>query len=601
MAMDIMGKVKKLISTLEYYISVKNGFALMLTVGFFPIASAKVFEATLAPYIAISQIYSDNLTYGYPSASLQQNTPQGGFVTEITPGLSVIRKGSRSDFNLHYRLQTLNYEGVSINNKLFNQLQMTSKTEIIDDSLFIDSTSTISQANLSSTGGFSPDNIGRAVNTGYTTYRTLRISPYWQVHYNGLVEGEVRISYYNFGNSGSAGSNGSQPISAVNLNSNSYQQSINLKNGKRITGFGWRLGLNNQEQYNQGASTAILANSTIRFRAANGEVSYRLGVYDLNAFVQAGYYDNSYPGISTTHNGAYLTPGLSWIPSPKFQLAVGYGYNAYFTNLTWHPSQRTTMQFNYRNSQVGGSNTGGIYGFGGLLTGSGAGAGFDLSTSSASGGAMGSTIGGTTFNSIVKHQTRTTSWTSSYITTTGTVQQLLTNLSTFSTPTDLTGSPIGETTANNRVTYLPNLNNDVIISKKASISLSWFTSKTNITIFGFHNNISYELGSSRPQDIYGFNAVWNWRFAKKMSASLQGSWQVSQYSNGSLLTSNNGSTQFVTGSLIITRQVSSFITAYLQYSYYHSNNDNLNNTGNSLSNLGNYDANRVTASLNVRF
>jgi hypothetical protein len=438
------------------------------------------------------------------------------------------------------------------------------------------------------------------VNTGYTTYRSLRISPYWQVHYNGLVEGEVRISYSNFGNSGSSGYNVNQPVSGVNLNSNSHQQSINLKNGKRLSVFDWRLGLNNQEQFNQGASSAILDNSTIRFRAANGEISYRIGVYDLNAFVQAGYYDNSYPGMLTKHNGSYFTPGLSWTPNPKFQFAVGYGYNAYFTNITWQPSQRTSMQFSYRNSQVGGSNTGGNYGFGGLLTGNGASAGYDLSTSSASGGAMGSTIGGTTFNSIIKHQTRTTLWTSSYITTTGTVQQLLTNLSTFTSPTDLAGNPIGDTTANNRITYLPNLTNDVIISKRASLSVSCFTSKTNFTILGFHNNISYELSSSRPQDIYGFNATWNWRFAKKMNASLQGSWQMSQNIAGSTLLINNGNTEFMNASIIITRQVSSFITAYLQYSYYHSNSNNLNNTGNSIS-LGNYDANRVTASLNVRF
>jgi len=600
MVMDIMDKRKKLNNSLIYFNSVGRCLVLVFIMGYLPVAMGKVFDATLAPYFTASQIYSDNLSYGGQSVGLQQNKPQGGFVTELTPAINIVRKGPHSNFNLNYRLQFLNYEGIDISPQVFNQLQMTSKTEIVKNSFFIDSSSTISQANLSSLGRFSPDNIGQSSSVGYTTYRTLRISPYWQVHYNGYVDGEVRVAYYNFGSSNSNNSVTSGQAAIGTLDSNSYQQSVNLRNGKRLSTFGWRLSLNNQEQHNQGATSQLFDNSTIRFRAFNGEVSYRLGVYDLNAFVQSGYYDNSYPSNISTHNGAYVTPGLSWTPSPKFQLAVGYGYNAYFTNLTWRPSQRTSFQFSYRNSQVGGSNTGGAYGFGGALTGAGVSTGFDQSTSSASGGNLGSTIGGTTFNSIFQHRTRTTSWTANYLTTTGTIQQYLTNQSTFTTPTDLNGNPIGDATANARNNSLNNLNNDVIVSKRAQASLSWFLSKSNLSLSAYKNNISYVSNTSRPQDIYGVVASWNWRFSQRMNASVQGTWQNSQYSNDAGFIGNNGKTVFMTANITISRQLSSFVTTYIQYTYYHSNYDNMTNT-NLNTNVGMYDSNRVTASVNIRF
>ena len=601
MGTGIMDKQKKLINFLNKKNRFSKGLVIVFTVIYLPVANGKLFGFRLSPYFTLNQIYSDNLTYGYGSTNSLINEPVGGFVTELLPGVNIVRNSSRSSFNLNYRLQFQNYEGIDIEPRVFNQLQMTGKTEIYNKSLFVDSSSTISQSNLSAQGGFSPDNVGRALGAGYTTYRAFRISPYWLINSNRFVNGEIRFAYSSFGNNGSADLNIGQPTNTINLDSNTYQQTVSLRNGKHFQTIGWRVIVNNQEQYNQGAAVNTFDNSIIRFRSVNGEISYKLGLYDLNAFVQSGYYDNSYPSNLATNNGLYITPGLSWIPSSKFQLAIGYGYNANFSNITWHPSERTTFQFSYRDSKVGGSNNGGLYGIGGVTTANFSTPGFDTNSGSASGGAMGSTIGGTSYNGVFQHRTRTILFNTSYITTSGTAQQFLSSIPTFTQSTDINGIPVGDPVANSRLINLFNLNNDVMVIKRAQLSLTWYLQKTTFTMTGFQNNISYVSGAYPPQDMYGFNANWTWRFAQRMNASIGGTWQTSEFSNGSNLTGGNRRTDFASVALTITRQLSSFSTAYLQFNHYQSDYNGLTGISSISNNLGNYESNRITASINIRF
>ena len=602
MVMVIMGNQKKL-NKFKLSTSITKVFiGFILSIGSLQVANAKIFDATLKPFFTVSQIYSDNLSFESTSAA-GATSPLGGFVTELSPGFSLIRNGPHSKYNVNYRLQFLGYEGIDWSPRLFNQLQMSSNTELIDNSLYVDSSSNISQANLYAVGSISPDNIGRSSSVPYVTYRTFRLSPYWRINYGGYVNGEARFTYSNFGNSNPSFTTVNNPSNNnYSFDSNSYQESINLQNGNRLTSIGWRLSLNNQVQDNQGAAQlAVLSNSTIRFRSANFEVSNRIGMYDLTAFLQGGYYDNSYPGNLTTHNGAYLTPGLSWTPSPKLQWAVGYGYNAYFTNLTWKPSQRTTLQFSYRNSQVGGSNAAGGYGLGGLAgIGTTNGQGFEMN-SGASGGALGSAVGGTSYNGMFQHRTRTTTSTITYVTATSTLQQLLTNQSTFTTPTDINGNPTGIATANNINTSLNNLNNDVFVSKNARASLSWYLSKNTFSLSAFYGNISYAIGFTAPQDSYGVTTNWNWRFSQRTSANVQFNWTSNTIVDNTGFTRANQTTNLITTSFVLTRQISPEVSANLQYNYFQARSSNVSISGSNPFNLGNFDSNRITAAINIRF
>ena len=581
--------------------SKKCYLGIFLTVSFLPSANAGVLGVTLKPTLTFSQAYSDNLTLG--SSSSRQN-PESGFVTQLAPMLNVVRDTANSKLNLTARLQYLYYEGVDISSRLYPQLQMTSKTEVFDDSIFVDSTSTIGQGNASAIGGISSSNINQSSSINSTTYRTFRFSPYWVPHLGGYAEGEVRLAYSHFGNStsGSAATTGNN---IGNLGTNSYQESLHLKSGRKFdsSGLTWRLSLSNQDMHYVANN-----NSTVRFRSYNGELSHHL-LSDISAFVQAGYYDNQYSsGNISAKNGLYVTPGLSWTPSSKLSLAAGYGYNAYFSNVSWHPSPRTSFQLNYRNSKVGGSSYGLGLGGGATASTSGAVAGFDYNPvgGSAGGttgaasptGALGASNAGSTWNGSLNYHTRTSNWIASYYTTTTTLQQLLTNSPTFATPYDANGNPIGDTTAIERAINTPNYTNGIMISKRAQMSTTWSIAKSNVSLSAYHNNITYSSSNNRPQDILGVSANWQWQFSPRLNAGVLGHWQNSSYSGNTSLASSNTKTDYFTVSLTLNRKISSDINAYLQFMHTQTNSSNINN---NLNGLGMYDSNRVTASLSVTF
>jgi len=591
-------------------------------------AFARVLGVDVKPSVSVSQMYSDNLRYQNSSTVGNGTQPLGGFVTQIAPDLSLSRKSSRLDFNLNARLQYLYYEGVDIDPRLYPQLQMGTHAELYDDSLFLDSSSTVGQGNGSSVGGFNPTNVSVPTNSNSTTYRNVRISPYWKPHLRGYAEGEVRVGYIRFDNSNSNNGIGtSQTTGSIpNLASDSFQESVYFQNGKEFdsTGMTWRMNFNNQQQNRQGSSSTI-STSNIRFRAVNGEVSYKL-INDISAFVQTGYYDNAYSGTATPNNGFYMTPGVSWLPSPHFSLSAGYGINAYFSTLTWHPSQQTYLQVSFRDSKVGGSNCGnsllpgsniggststsagslsnqscstssgyGVNG-GGMGTGfSSYGNGSQISSNFPT-GALGASNSGAVWNASLNHLTKQSSWTASYFTTTTTIQQLLTDVSTFTTPTDLQGNPTSDALANERNISLPNLTDGVIISKRAQLSVAWFLSRSHFNLSAYQANYTYSTATARNQDMIGVNANWTLFFNPRTSAMFTGYWQNSEYQNNNQI-SNPGRTNFLSVSVGLTRHITEFISTSLNYSYYQ-NDTSTATLGNS---IGSFDANRVTANVFVRF
>ncbi|MDD5037191.1 MAG: TIGR03016 family PEP-CTERM system-associated outer membrane protein, partial [Methylococcaceae bacterium] len=354
---DIMGNRKIPTNRLRHW-SGSNGWCIPL-VGFFYLSSGYAREWEIIPGVTASQIYSDNINH------LSSAGAKAAFATELTPGIKINRQGPSSKFNLNYRMQTLIYEGIDLDPKIYNQLQMSSTTELLEKSVFVDSTSNIGQANVSALGNINLDNISRGANS--TEYRTFRLSPYWRPHLGGYAEGELRVGYTSVSNSGGVVANASGN-SALNLDSNIYQESLYLNNGSKFdsSGVGWRMAANNQDIQRSQNGGSQQRNLDMIFRGYHGEVSYGL-IDEVSLFVQGGYYDNHYSSGAQEHNGYYVTPGLAWMPNRRFNIAGGYGVNSYFAHLRWEPSQRTGFQVTYRYSSVRGStyNVGGYGGKGG--------------------------------------------------------------------------------------------------------------------------------------------------------------------------------------------------------------------------------------------
>lgn len=607
MDMVIMDNLKSQIKCSLLRIGQVGGFYTLLFMT--PAANARLWDIDLKPVMSVSQIYSDNLRLKSPALA------ESGFVTQILPFIHVRRDGVKSKFDLSYRLQGLIYEGIDINSRLYNQLQMSSKTELYDDSLYLDSSSTVGQINATAIGGYSTNNIAQSSTVGATTYRTFRISPYWKPNFNGYAEGELRIGYTSFGNGSTTNPLGAVTVNNIgNLNSNSLYQSLHLTTGSvfKSTGFNGRLSLMNQEQ-----DYTSRANSNVRFTSANAEISYKL-IDGVGVFLQSGYYDNQYPTAVSASNGVYVIPGLSWSNSHKLAVAGGYGLNSYFGHLAWSPSSRTTLQISYRNSKVGGYNVGG-YNVGGynsgaqgsLTNGSGAIAGFDYNAVSGAAlgqgsfgysptGALGAGRPGSLWNARVMHRTRHFFITGNYYSTTTTIQQLLASTPTFTTPTDINGQPTGLPMANDRAIDMPNVDNSLMMMNTANLSMTWSKSRSSVQVGGYYHDINYST-SRQTQNIYGATASLNWKFTPLTQGTIMQYWQLSDSKNKASLINTNYSTQSLTTSVNITSKFSDKFHGYMDFRHTQVEPNNTAVSGLALGSYHNYIENRITAGISVNF
>ena len=585
----------------------------------FPLAPAFAVDWRVLPSLTAREMYSDNINLGVNGQQFSGSVGRKGddaFVTELSPGISIRRQG-RNLFNLDYRMQNLFYAGTDADPRINNQLQMNSNTEILDNSIFVDSTSTISQYNNTTTGRFAFDNVSLTGNT--SDYRTFRISPYWTPHLGGYAEGMVRVTYSNIGGG--------------SFDSNIFEQRIDLRSGNWFDTVTWRANFYNQENTRDNGVSGIGGTDDVKYRNYNGEVRYRLSK-EISPFIQAGRFENDFLGQTTTEgarNGSYWTAGMAWTPSPKLAVQGGVGSNNHFISLAWEPSKRTTLQIIYRNSDIGGAYGG--TGFGGLgygganlsgLSYGGAGfggagfggAGFggaDFGGTDFGGASFGGTgfggagiggagiggvgIGGvgyggsgfggtglggfnagTTWNALLSHRTRRTSWVATYTMNTTTIQQVLLDQPVFN---PLTSQP-----------FLlpidqPILTNEVITRKRGQASVSGRTAKSTVTLTGYQEDRNYQLSGN--QDVLGFTASWSWQFAARTQSFFYFVWQAIDNQSATLGNSDN---KFMTVSLALNRRIWADLIGSLELRHMQQDSNRSENE---------YDENRVTASLLMRF
>jgi hypothetical protein len=549
----------------------------------------------IQPSVSLAGIYSDNIFLRPDLANAGFGPREDAFVTEIRPGLSVRREG-RSRFYLDYLMQNLFYAGPDIEPRINNQLQMRSHAELLDESLFVDSTSTIGQFNNTTTGRIAVDNVSRTGNT--STYRTFRLSPYWTPHFGNYADGLARVGYSNI----AAGTDG--------VDSDIFEELLYFRSGTWFNPVGWRANFYNQDNQRNGGGGQ--GDQNVVYRNYNGEVRLRL-TEALSPFIQAGEYDNEFLGrdrVKQARNGGYWTAGLAWTPTPKFALLGGYGINNYFGSLRWNPGKRTALQVTYRFSEVGGALTvgglgttspgfgsvagafgsgiagGGTSGFGALGGGIG---GYGGGFGGGSFGQLGGFNAGTTWNALLTHRTRRTTWGAAYWVSNTTIQQVLLDREVFPL-TDPQGNPITDpfVDGTNRIPIdQPNLVNEAITRKRGQVTVAGHTAKTNLSLSGYQERRAYQF--SGDQDVLGVSASWGWRFGPRTRSIVSFTWQEIDSRGFGFINSND---QFMTVSLALIRNIWTDLNGSLELRHVQQDSDNA---------INEYDENRVTARLYMFF
>lgn len=446
-----------------------------LALGSFVAENAVAFEWRIRPSFSINEMFSDNLT-------LSDSAKINGFVTEVDPGLSINGMSPWSNLNLNYRMQGLYNAGGREDIDINHQLQMSSLYQIVRNSLFLESSSSISQQNPINSF-IATDNLSG--NGERIQSKNYSISPYWTPHFGQYASGLVKVIYQQ-SNFDTTNNTLNQPV-LTNLisDSDTFTKQAGLSSGSKFNSVKWNLNYSSQDQNSVGGNN-------VKFEQYKGDARYYFN-RKYNLFAQAGYENNDYQTLTDSiNNGFFYTFGGQWMPSQYYSLEAGYGNNKHVT-VSINPSPSFTTTITYQNKDVG------------------------LNT-------------GNTWNAKLNYRVKQLGINFNYSQDTTTVQQALTQQINA-----LTAPGVSEINQG-YILNLPNSVDDVIISKQANLSLNFQSGKSSYNASVYNTRRSYQL-SVNQDNVYGASAGWKWQFEPRLSFYLQPLWQSTE-SNGVLSSSN---------------------------------------------------------------
>ena len=480
------------------------------------------------PTVSLQELYSDNINLA-PSGS-----EQGALVTEISPGINVSGQTARYRMNLDYRLQGIYNAGGDSGIDVNNQLQFNSSTSIIPNRLFLDSTSSISQQNISNTQ-LGTDNFSG--NNNSTTISTFSFSPYWTPHFSHYANGIVRATYDRVGS-------GNDQLS----DSNSYSQNVSLTNGRYFSKINWSANFNNRTNQNSNGQDISFQDSSLLLR-------YNLDrKFSLTA--QAGHSSNDFQTTTDTNqNGFFYTFGAQWSPSRRLNVSAGWGNNSFVTVFI-SPFQRLQWTTTYRNNDIG-TNT------------------------------------GSTWQTDLRYNTRRSVWSLTYNEDTTTTQQVLLERQFFVLQDpDNSNLLIRDPQTNLPLLFfqdIPTLTDDVFVRKRGDLTYSFRSGKGTLSATAFTERRTFQT-TKNQDDVYGITGFLGWSYSPRLNTQLSSSWQNidTNAAIGSGSVTGPVKSQFFDVSFRVQRNIARNISGNIEYRYLSQSSD---------SNALEYDENRISIGL----
>ena len=447
----------------------------------FSAGQALAFQWQARPNLTMSEAFDDNL-------QLASVNKKSGFVSQVTPGLFLNGQSPWSNFNLNYRLQGFYNDQGSDAIDIYHQLQTNSLLQPIQNTLFIQSSSSISQQNITP-GLLATDSVAGRRNM--VTNENFNIAPYLTPHFGQVATGLLKFGYgRSFFNEPNTSSDSTQTSNLIS-NSQTIQKQAGLTSGAYFNVFSWNLNYSSQDQTQSGSPDVIFENYT-----ANGRYFINR---NYNVFLQTGYENNSYQtaGNNGVKNGFFYTGGMQWQPSLWYSMELGVGNNDHVT-IRYNPSNNLNSFVTYRYNNVG----------------------LNL---------------GSSWDAGLNYTTLRSRWGVTYHQDTTTVQQILASQNVFANNGIGVGggSQVGYLLSN---PSLLNNNNGALISRQANFNVSYMLGRTTLNASAYNTRRSYLL--SQEQDtVYGLSGGLQWQVISRLNFYLQPLWQ----STRSTLTELNSS------------------------------------------------------------
>jgi len=256
-------------------------------------------EWKFEPTLDVKESYTDNVRLAAAGAE------KSDFVTQISPGISVVGTGPGLKFNLRYVMQNLAYASEKDKNRTTHQLTANTNAELLKNLFFLDGTASISQQNISAFGPQAVDNI--SITDNRTDVKSYSISPYLRHRFGSTASSELRYTRESV-NTSKGGL----------LDSETDRILFSVDSGTAFRTLGWGL------QYSDQKIDRSNANS-IDLTTASGSLRYMVSEkFTLNT--RMGYEKNNYISIGDKPQGVFWAAGFSWKPSDRTSLTTSAGH-----------------------------------------------------------------------------------------------------------------------------------------------------------------------------------------------------------------------------------------------------------------------------------
>ena len=279
----------------------------------------------VTPTLSVTETWTDNVDLqAGPRAHSE-------LVTQLSPGISVVRKGRRLNLAASAQWHQFAYLNDVRRDLNDNQRQYNAALQgiLVDDLLFIDASASRGQRSVSA---FGPQLVNDLYALGNRTeIKTWSISPYLMQRFGHAASLQLRYTRDSVesGRFGLDSSDG-QSVSAV------------LASGQSFQDLGWGL-----SYYGQDLDSTRLGESSTQTLAGN--LSYRL-TPRLSLTANAGYDRYDFGAFGGENNGRNWSAGFAWNPSQRttLQMSVGRHYYGKTGSLSAsHRSRYSVWSINY--------------------------------------------------------------------------------------------------------------------------------------------------------------------------------------------------------------------------------------------------------------
>lgn len=281
---------------------------------------------SVTPSLTLSETYTNNVNIG------GTGNEQSEFITQINPAITVSGKGRRLQLDFSYNMQNLLYAKNDDRNATFHQLRAHALATLVEDALFVDMSSSVSQQAISLRERSPTDNL--TISGNRTDAVKFHVSPYLRHAFGDVAASELRYGY------------DKTYYDATGFDSEANSYSAKITSGATFKTFPWGLGYSRNEIRASGpsASGAIFEVYTadLRYVASRKLIFTAAGGYENNEYETAP--------LRQKPSGSFWNTGLIWNPTSRTSVQGSYGKRFFGNNYAFsanHVTRRSTWKVSY--------------------------------------------------------------------------------------------------------------------------------------------------------------------------------------------------------------------------------------------------------------